>query len=94
MDNPKVIEALRCSDAVIEGRKKFNTVGEIFFDYHLRNIVITKEEKEKYHISKEEADRITTAIREFMNGILIESKKVKDLKDSFPPAATIYNKNI
>ena len=94
MDNPEVIEALRYSKAVIEGRKKFNTVGEIFFDYHLRNVHFTDEELIKYNISRETANKLTTAIREFMHGILIESKKVKELKEDFPKEAIIYNKHL
>lgn len=94
MDNPEVIEALRYSKAVKEGRKRFNTVGEIFYDFHLQNVNFTDEELIKYCISRETANKITKAIKEFMNGILIESKKINELKEDFPKKAIIYSKHL
>ncbi len=94
MDNPNVTKALRYSNAVLEGKKKYSTVGEIFYDYHLKNVNFTPNELIKYHISYEEASRITIAIREFMKSILIESKRVQKLKEEFPKDAKIYNKHL
>ena len=91
MNNPEVIEELRNSKAVIEGRKKYNSVGDIFFNYHMKNVIITEEERIKYNISLDDANKITNAIKKFMNGIYIESKNVKKIKSDFPKEATIYN---
>ena len=94
MDNPEVIEDLRNSQAVIEGRKKFNTVGDIFFDYHMRSVVINEEQRIKYNLSDENANKIVNAIKSFMNAIYEEVKNVNKIKEDFPKEATLYKRGV
>jgi len=92
MDNKEIVEALKNSEAVVEGRKKWKTVSDIFYDYHLRSVKITFDQIKQYGITEEDANKIVNAIKEFMNEIYIEAKNVKKIKDNFPKEASIYNK--
>ena len=92
IDNPEVIEPLRNTPAVIDGKKKGLTVSDIFFEYHMKSVVITDEERKRYGISEEDANQIVNSIKSFMKSLYVEAKNVKNIKSLFPKEATIYNR--
>ena len=90
MDNPEIIECLRENKEVVELKKQGLSLGEIFYVWHLKSVNFTDEEIIKYNISKEDADRITSSIKEFMESIFEKSKNIHKIKEDFPEEATIY----
>lgn len=92
IDNPNVIPELRYSKAVVDFHSKGESVGEGFYHYHLKSVVITDEQLEKYNISREDADKITNAIKGFMKSIFIEAKRVEKIKKDFPSEASKYKR--
>ena len=94
MNNPNVIPSLRYHPYVDQKIKEGKDIGDIFYEFHMQDIDISDEECEKYHLSKEDKDRILKVIRIFaqelykqkLNGTLL------DVKESFPPEGMIYNK--
>lgn len=94
INNPEIIETLRNHPAVVDGRNEGKTVGQIFYEFHLKKVVISDDELIKYDITRCEADKITNAIKAFMASIRMQCMNVKSIIETFPNDATKYNKNI
>lgn len=94
INNREVIETLRNYPAVVDGRNKSKTVGQIFYEFHLNSVNISDDEIKKYGINRCEADMITTSIKVFMYAVKEQTKKMEEFISSFPKDATTYNKNI
>lgn len=90
MDNPEIIECLRENPRIVKLKKQGLSLGELFYVWHLSSVNFTEEEIMKYNISKEDADRITSSIKEFMESIFEKSKNIHKIKEDFPEKATIY----
>lgn len=92
MDNKEIIESLRCHPEVIRLRNEGYQLGEIFYIFHLRSVKFTDEELVKYGITREEADKITDAIKKLMASIKYQLEHIKEIEDEFPPEAMIYRR--
>lgn len=90
MDNPKIVDSLRENPGVVKLRKEGLSLGEIFYVWHIKAVNITDEEIEKYNISREDANKITDAIKGFMKLVREEIKNVKEIENDFPKEATKY----
>lgn len=90
MDNPAIVQCLRENKGVVELRNQGLSLGEIFYIWHMRSVVITDEELEKYNITREEADKITNAIKGLMGAIHDEVVNTYKIKEEFPKEATVY----
>lgn len=95
MNDPRIIPELRNHPFVVEKIREGKDLADIFFEFHMKAVVITDEECERYSISREDADKIVNTIRAFaseiynqkLNGTLLDAKK------DFPIAAMKYNRN-
>lgn len=92
MDNPEIIECLRCNPDVLRLRGQGMSLGEIFYVWHLRSVNFTDEELVKYNISREDADAIVAVIKSLMKSIHDQIKRVNEITNSFPNEATVYRK--
>ena len=90
MDNPEIIEILRENPRIVKLKKQGLSLGELFYVWHLSSVNFTEEEIMKYNISNEDADRITSSIKEFMESIFEKTKNIHKIKEDFPEEATIY----
>lgn len=95
MDAPGIIPSLRNHPFVVEKIAEGKDLADIFFEFHIKAIVITDEECTKYNISRDDANKIVEAIRGFANDFY--SKKINktlfDVKKEFPKEAMQYNRN-
>lgn len=93
-NDPNIIKELRELPFVVERIKEGKDVADIFFEFHIRAVNITDEECERYNISREEANQITSAIiafaEEFYNSKL--NKTLFTQKEKFPKDAMQYNR--
>lgn len=95
MNDPRIIPVLRNHPFVVEKIREGKDLADTFFEFHMKFVVITDEECERYSISREDADKIVNAIRAFasemynqkLNGTLL------DVKNDFPIDAMKYNRN-
>ena len=94
-ENPNIIPELRQMPFVSERIEAGYDVADIFFEFHMNKISFSEDEREKYGISNDDANKIANAIRGF--GYEIYSQKVNgtlsDVKKDFPAKAMIYNRN-
>ena len=90
MDNPDIIESLRNNPGVVKLKEQGLSLGEIFYEWHLRKVCFSDEELERYGISREEAESIVKVIKDFMKAICEEIKCLKQIETSFPKEATKY----
>lgn len=100
MDNPEIIEPLRCNPGVVKLKEQGLSLGEIFYVWHLKSVVITDEELTKINkyrykysdelISREDADRIADVIKTFMEAIHDEISNLNEIKEDFPKDAMLY----
>lgn len=90
-----IIPALRNHPYVVEKINEGKDIADMFFEFHMKAVSMTEEECDKYAISYEDGAHIVNVIRAFatefhnqkVNGTLL------DVKDDFPSAAMIYNRN-
>ena len=95
MDKEGILPALRNHPFVVEKINEGKDIADMFFEFHMKSVVMSDEECEKYGISREEGTRIVDVISAFsnefynqkMNGTLL------DVRDDFPNDAMIYNRN-
>ena len=90
MDNPEIIEVLRNNKKVCEMKNEGMSLGEVFYNWHLKNIVITDEEIDKYNISRYDADKITISIKDFINQYKKEIENKNVLLEKMTEEAKIY----
>jgi len=83
-DSTNIIEPLRNCQAVQDGRKRGMSVSEIFYEYHLKSVVITDEQIKKYGISESDARKIENAIKAFMKCINVEARQIGQICSDFP----------
>lgn len=95
MNDPRIIPELRNHPFVVEKIKEGKDLADIFFEFHMKSVVITDEECERYSISREDADKIVNAIRTFANEIYNQKLNgtLLDVKNDFPIDAMKYNRN-
>lgn len=95
MDNPRINPELRNHPFVVQKIQEGKDLADIFFEFHLKSVDITDEECQKYHITREDGNKIVNVIRAFANKFY--SQKVNgtllSAKNDFPQAATKYNRN-
>ena len=58
MNDPRIIPELRNHPFVVEKIREGKDLADIFFEFHMKSVVITDEECERYSISREDADKI------------------------------------
>ena len=90
LDNPRIIKSLRFNKDVVKMKEQGLSLGEMFYLYHLRSVNFSEEEITKYNISKEDADMITTAIKDLMKNIHDDIPNTDKLIEDFPEDATPY----
>ena len=90
MDNPEIIECLRENPRIVKLKKQGLSLGELFYVWHISSVNFTEEEIMKYNISKEDADKITSSIKAFMNSLFEQEKSKEKIEEDFPVEATIY----
>lgn len=96
MNDPRIIPELRNHPFVVKKIEEGKDLADIFFEFHMKAVNITKEECEIYSITRENADKIVNVIRSFateiynqkLNGTLL------DIKKDFPEEAMKYNRNL
>ena len=93
IDNPLVLETLRNHPFVSERKILGKSVSDIFYEFHLMSVVITPEECKKYGISEEDGEKIVNAIKSFMASIYEQTKRLPEIKASFPEDAQFYKRN-
>lgn len=95
MDNPNIIPELRNHPFVVKKIVEGKDLADIFYEFHMQAVIITEEECEHYHVSREDADRIINAIKAFANEMYNQklNKSLLDAKNSFPENAMKYNRN-
>lgn len=90
MDNPLIIEELRKLPLIENGKKEGKTLSELFYDYHIKAVNMSDEEIEKYNITRAEADSICTVIRAFVDDVVIQTKRINEIKNEFSKDASVY----
>ena len=95
MNDPRIIPVLRNHPFVVEKIREGKDLADIFFEFHMKSVVITDEECERYFISREDADKIVNAIRAFASEIYNQKLNgtLLDVKTDFPIDAMKYNRN-
>lgn len=94
MLDPTIIPELRNLPFVIERIKENKDLADIFYEFHIRAVNITDEECQKYHITKEYANQITTTIKSFANEFYQQklNHTLLNTSNDFPQEAMIYNR--
>ena len=100
MDNPDIVESLRCNPGVVKLKEQGLSLGEIFYVWHLRSVVITDEELTKINkyrykytdelVSREDADKIVDTIKTFMGCLHDQISKLDEVTEDFPKEAMVY----
>ena len=95
MDKEGILPALRNHPFVVEKINEGKDIADMFFEFHMKSVVMSDEECEKYGISREEGTRIVDVISAFANEFYKEKLNgtLLDVKDGFPKDAMIYNRN-
>ena len=95
MDKEGILPALRNHPFVVEKINEGKDIADMFFEFHMKSVVMSDEECEKYGISREEGTRIVDVISSFANEFYKEKLigTLLDVKDGFPNDAMIYNRN-
>lgn len=95
MNNPRIIPELRNHPFVVKKIKEGKDLADIFFEFHIKSVNITDEERKRYNISKEDADKIVNAIRAFANEMYNQKLNgtLLNVKKDFPNHAMKYNRN-
>lgn len=94
MDDPRIIPELRNHPFVVEKYNQGYDLADIFFEFHMMAIFISDEELEKYHISRNDANKILSPITLFANELYAQKKDktLLDTSKSFPKDALTYNR--
>lgn len=94
MDDPRIIPELRNHPFVVKKIEEGKDLADIFFEFHMKSVVITDEECERYSISRKDADKIVNTIRAFANEIYNQKLNgtLLDVKNDFPIDAMKYNR--
>lgn len=90
MDNPEIIEILRTNKDVVRMKNEGMDLGEIFYQWHLKAVKFSDEELDKYHITREAADQITSIIKSLMESIHDQVKDTNKIVAGFPVEAMTY----
>lgn len=95
MDDPRIIKDLRKHPFVVQKIKEGKDLADIFFEFHMMEVTISEEECEKYSISREDANKIVSAIRGFANELYHQkqNRTLLKVKEDFPIDAMKYNRN-
>lgn len=96
MDDPKILPVLRNHPFVVQKIAEGKDLADIFYEFHQMSVVISDEECERYHISREFADDIVSTIKSFSNELYqqkLDGTLLK-IKADFPSAAMKYNRAI
>lgn len=97
MDNLNIVDCLRNNPDVLRLRAQGLSLGEIFYQWHMRSVNFSDEELVKYGITRETADDICSTIRSIMGSIHDQFDKYNEIEEDFPKEAMIYrninNKN-
>lgn len=94
MNKPTIMHSLRYNPFVDKMINEGYDLADMFYEFHIKAICFSDEELIKYNISREEADKITFAIRSFAEAFYNQKKKATlfDFKKDFPEDAMIYNR--
>lgn len=95
MANPEIIAELRNNPFVVKKIAEGKDLGDIFFEFYLKEFNFTDAECEKYDISRESADKIANVVKAFTSELYSQKQAgtLLDVKDDFPLEAMIYNRN-
>ena len=96
MDDENIIPELRNHPFVVEKIKEGKDLADIFYEFHMKAVIITDEECNRYGISRVDADKIVESIRAFAEE-LYNQKLIGTLlnaRDDFPIDAMKYNRNV
>jgi len=95
MNDPEIISCLRYLPFVDERIKEGKDLADIFYEFHLRAVNISEEERLKYNLSKDEAADIVNPLKNFMNELYLQKVNgtLLSTKTDFPEEATIYKKS-
>lgn len=95
MDDPRIIPVLRNHPFVVQKIAEGKDLADIFFLFHMMSIKFSDEELEKYGITPEVANQITSTIRDFGNEFYNQklNRTLLDVKQDFPSEAMAYNRN-
>ena len=96
MDDPRIIPELRNHPFVVKKYNEGADLADIFFEFHMKAINISDDECKKFRITREDADRLVSAIRGFGTELYNrkQNQTLLNAKDDFPPEALDYNTNI
>lgn len=96
MDKPGIIPELRNHPFVVQKIEEGKDLADIFFEFHLKAVEITDEERIKYNISKEDAEIIVNVIKGFANELYKQKidGTLLNAKNDFPSDAMLYNRAI
>lgn len=94
MDDPRIIPELRNHPFVVKKIAEGKDLADIFFEFHLSAVDITDEECHRYHVTRDDANKIVNAIRTFANEIYHQklNHTLLDVKEDFPSVAMKYNR--
>lgn len=94
MDDPRIIPVLRNHPFVVKKIAEGKDLADIFFEFHLKAVNITDEECQKYNITRENANKIVSVIRNFANELYNQKLDgtLLDVEKDFPEDAMIYNR--
>lgn len=95
MNDPRIIKELRNHPFVVEKINEGKDLADIFYEFHMKSVIISDEECKLYSIDRKDADSIVNAIRSFASEMYSQKldKSLLTVKDFFPKDAMKYNKN-
>ena len=95
LSTSNISELLTKHPFVIKEMNEGKDLADIFYDYHSLAINISDEECERYSIDRVTANKITLAIKSFIDTLYNQkkNKSIMDFKKNFPKMAMKYNRN-
>lgn len=93
VDDPHIIPELAPYVKMV--KEQGVDVGDVFYEYHSKRLVISDEECAKYGISREYANKILSPIKKFIEKFYQQKVEgtLLDVSSTFPEKATIYKRN-
>lgn len=94
MDDPRIIPVLRNHPFVVQKIAEGKDLADIFYEFHQMSVVISDEECDRYHISREFADDIVGTIKSFSAELYKQKldETLLTVKNDFPSRAMKYNR--
>lgn len=93
VDDPRIIPELAPYIKMV--KEQGIDVGDVFYEYHSKRLVISDEECVKYGISREYANKILSPIKGFIEEFYKQKVEgtLLNVSTTFPQEATIYRRN-